>query len=117
LSKGPGGHAFADFVTPAGSPNRGFSFVGLNGTREYADVHEATHITTNFAHFDLQPSSASAPGNIDGKNLMHRFFLTNALGIRNPKRLWNRRIANTPRGFSIPAQIDRIRASRYVRNY
>lgn len=113
-----GGHAFADIFTNPGSPNRGFAFVAINsGITEYADVHEASHITTNFGHFDLQPTSAGAPGNIDGKNLMHRFLLRNNLGVSNPKRLWNRNFNNTHTSHIIPAQINRIRASRYVHNF
>lgn len=116
LTDGPGGHAFADIFTTAGSTARGFAFVGIDsGVTEFAEVHEATHITTNFSHFDLGAAGATAPGNIDGKNNMHRFFLRNDLGASNPKRLWNDTFTTT--ALTIPPQINAIRGSRFVRNF
>lgn len=121
-----GGEAFPDSWLPANSIARSFSFVGvLSGITEFADVHEATHITTNLfnvagGHFDLGlPAPAGGPGNIDGKNLMHRHFLANTLGVRNPKRLWNVQFTNTnyAPALVLPAQIDAIRSVRFVRNY
>jgi hypothetical protein len=126
LAQGPGGQAFADAFTVAASPALSFAFVGvLSGITEFADTHEATHITTDVpgtiagGHFDLGPAGAVAPGNIDGKNLMHRFFLGNTFGIANPKRLWNDALVNTSQGFTNPAQIDAIRraSSRFIRPF
>jgi hypothetical protein len=68
-------------------------------------------------HFDLGPAGAGGPGNIDGKNLMHQFFLNNVFGIANPKRLWNDALVNTSQGFTNPAQIDAIRNSRFTRPF
>jgi hypothetical protein len=126
LVSSAGGQSFADSFTAAGSVARGFAFVAVrSGITEFADPHEATHITTNLAgniaggHFDLGPSGATAPGPIDGRNLMHRFFLVNTLGVRNPKRLWNDVFTNrnqTP-ALVIPAQIDAVRASRFVHSF
>ncbi|MCB0088457.1 MAG: hypothetical protein KDE54_11135, partial [Caldilineaceae bacterium] len=125
LQDASGGIGFGDVWVAAGSLARSFAFVAVStGVTEYADVHEATHITTNLrnvsgGHFDLGPAGAAAEGNIDGKNLMHRFFLTNARGVSNPKRLWNRQFTNTNLvpNLVLPAQIDSIRASRFVRNF
>ena len=124
LVQGVGGQAFADAFTVAGSTALSFVFVGVNsGITDFADTHEATHLTTNVAgniaggHFDLGALGAGAPGNIDGKNLMHRFFLNSGFGIGNPKRLWNDARANTSQGFTNAAQVDAIRGSRYVRPF
>lgn len=109
-----------DFALPAGSPARSFAFVAIDsGITEFADPHEATHNTWDFNHFDLQAAGAAAPGNIDGKNLMHGFFLANNLGTSNPKRLWNAAFNNNLRVPPLvnPPQIDRIRASRFARPY
>lgn len=124
LVAGSGGEAFPDTWVAGNSIARSFGFVGLaTGITEYADVHEATHITTNLrndagGHFDLGASAAAAEGPFDGKNLMHRFFLTNARGVANPKRLWNETFRNTQyaTAFDIPPQVDGIRASRFVRD-
>jgi hypothetical protein len=117
-----GGIAFPDSFTAAGSIARGFAFVGVrSGVTEYAEVHEATHITTDLrnaagGHFDLGLPAAASAGPIDGKNLMNRFFLPNASGVSNPKRLWNTVFNNTnySPALVIPAQIDAIRASRFA---
>ncbi len=114
-----------DSILAAGSFARGFGFVGVaSGITEYAEVHEATHITTNLSnatggHFDLGLDGATAVGNIDGKNLMNRFFLPNNKGVSNPKRLWNTIFTNThySPALVLPAQIDAIRASRFVHPY
>jgi GT2 family glycosyltransferase len=129
---GPGGHlsdqaggvAFPDSFTPAG-PARGFAFVAVaSGVTQFADPHEATHNTTNLrnaagGHFDLSLPAATAPGPIDGRNLMNRFFLPDSLGVRNPKRLWDDQFTNsnfTP-PLIIPPQLTSIRASRFVAPY
>lgn len=120
-----GGEAFVDAFTAAGSTARGFAFVGLlSGITEFAEVHEATHLTTDLrnvagGHFDLGAAAAINPGPIDGKNLMNRFPLGNAAGVANPKRLWDTTLTNTNRtpALVIPAQITAIRASRFVRNF
>lgn len=126
LISGAGGQAFADAFTVAGSVALGFAFVAVSGgVTEYADVHEATHITTDLpgnvagGHFDLGAAGAAAPGNIDSKNLMHRFFLTNALGISNPRRLWDDVFRNTNQvpNLFIPPQVAAIRRSRFVGNF
>jgi outer membrane protein OmpA-like peptidoglycan-associated protein len=120
-----GGEAFVDSFTPAGSIARGFGFVGVRAVGVLADVHEATHLTTNLrnaagGHFDLGlPSPAPGPGNIDGKNLMQRHVLIQATGVANSKRLWNAVIRNNNYAPPLdnPAQIDAIRASRFVRPF
>jgi hypothetical protein len=119
-----GGEAFPDSWTAAGSTARGFSFVGVSATNVLAEVHEVTHITTNLrnvagGHFDLGAATATTPGPIDGKNLMHRFALIFANAISDSRRLWNTSFTNTNRtpNLVIPAQIDAIRASRFVHNY
>ncbi|MFN8496342.1 MAG: OmpA family protein [Anaerolineae bacterium] len=120
LVDGPGGVAFADFVLSATSTARSFALAGvLSGITEFAEPHEATHNTTNFSHYDLAASGATGPGNIDSKNLMHRFFLQTGLGVRNPKRLWNETVTNNNQSpaLVIPAQIDAIRGSRFARPY
>lgn len=126
LVQGAGGQSFADSFTVAGSTALSFVFVGVESAiTEFADSHEVTHLTTNLpgniagGHFDLGAAGAGAPGNIDGKNLMHRFFLNNIFGIGNPKRLWNDPFTNTNQvpNFTIPAQIDAIRSSRYIRPF
>jgi hypothetical protein len=127
LADDAGGQAFAEAWTPAASGAQGFAFVALDtGITDLADPHEITHITTNVdnaagGHFDLSAAAAVAPGNIDGKNLMNRFFLVSNLGVANPRRLWNRTFNNTARvpNLSNPAQIDRIRrpGDRFLRPY
>lgn len=120
-----GGEAFVDAFTAAGSTARGFAFVGLlSGITEFAEVHEATHLTTDLrnvagGHFDLGAATAPAVGPIDGKNLMNRFPLGNAAGVANPKRLWDTIFTNTNRtpALVIPAQITDIRRSRFVRSF
>ncbi len=120
-----GGIAFPDSFTAAGAIARSFAFVGVRSNiTEFAEVHEATHNTTNLrnaagGHFDLGTAAAVAVGNLDGKNLMNRFFLTNTLGVSNPKRLWNDSLTNSnySPALVIPAQIDTIRASRFVSNF
>jgi hypothetical protein len=49
---------------------------------------------------------------------MHRFFLTNTGGVSDPKRLWNEQFTNSNRSpaMVVPAQIDAIRGSRFIRN-
>jgi hypothetical protein len=124
LSLDAGGEAFPDSWTGAGSTARGFAFVAVSGgITEFADPHEATHITTNLrnsagGHFHLGAAGATAPGSIDGRNLMHRFYLPNNLRVRNPKRLWNRAFNNASYSpaMTIPAQVDAIRSSRFVQN-
>lgn len=121
-----GGIAFPDVITPATSA-RGFAFIALDsGITELADPHEITHLTTNIhnaaaGHFDLGAAAAVAPGNIDGKNLMNRFFLASNLGVANPRRLWNRSFTNTARVPNLvnPSQIGRIRrpGHRFLRPY
>jgi hypothetical protein len=120
-----GGEAFPDSWTSGTSRARGFGFVGVaSGITEFADVHEATHITTNLrnvagGHFDLGSASAVTPGPIDGKDLMNRFFLGNGSGVSNPKRLWDDSFTNNNRTppIVIPPQIDGIRSSRFVHAY
>jgi outer membrane protein OmpA-like peptidoglycan-associated protein/peptidoglycan hydrolase-like protein with peptidoglycan-binding domain len=121
-----GGQSFADSFTVPGSVAVGFAFIAVNsGITEYVEVHEATHITTDLpgniagGHFDLGAAGAAAPGNIDGRNLMNRFVLGNALGVRNPKRLWNDVFRNTNQvpNLLIPPQVDAIRRSRFVGNF
>lgn len=113
-----GGLSYADLWTTAASGARGFAFLALySGISKYADPHETTHITTNFSHYDLGPAGATAPGNIDGRNLMHRFFLAAGAGVRDPKRLWDTAAKNPTQGFTIPAQVTTIRASRFVHPY
>lgn len=119
-----GGEAFPDSWTAPGSIARGFGFVGVRATNVLAEVHEATHITTDLrnaagGHFDLGASNAAAPGPLEGKNLMHRFVLIANGTISDSKRLWNTSFTNTHRtpNMIIPAQIDAIRGSRFVRNY
>jgi hypothetical protein len=125
LARGNGGEAFPDSFTAAGAATRGFTFVAIDsGVTELADPHEATHLTTDLrnaagGHFDLGAAAALAAGPIDGKNLMHRFFLATGLGTINPKRLWDQGFTNTARvpNMVIPAQITAIRGSRFVRPY
>jgi hypothetical protein len=120
-----GGEAFPDAWTAAGAAARGFAFLGVDsGVTAFADPHEMTHITTDLrnvagGHFDLGAAAAAAPGNIDGKNLMHRFFLASAGTTSDPKRLWDVAFRNTVRvpPMDLPAQITSIRASRFVRAY
>ena len=118
-----GGQAFPDSWTAPGDIARSFAFVGdTSGVTEFGYPHEVTHITTNLrndagGHYDLGPAAGVAPTNIDGKNLMHRFFLPNNLGILGPKRLWNENATNTAQGFVLPPQIDAIRGSRFIRPY
>jgi outer membrane protein OmpA-like peptidoglycan-associated protein len=125
LARGSGGEAFPDSFTAAGAATRGFTFVATaSGVTEFADPHEATHVTTDLrnaagGHFDLGAAAAAAAGPIEGKNLMHRFFLATGLGTSNPKRLWDQIFKNTARvpNMVIPAQITAIRGSRFVRPY
>lgn len=127
LADDAGGQSFAPAWTTAASGARGFAFLALDtGITEFADPHELTHITTNVdnaagGHFDLSAAGAAAPGNIDGKNLMHRFVLASGLGVADPKRLWDRVFVNTARtpNLSNPAQITVIRrtANRFLRPY
>jgi GT2 family glycosyltransferase len=120
-----GGQAFPDSFTAGTSLARGFAFVGVDtGITEFADPHEATHITTNLrnaagGHFDLEAASAVAPGPIDAENLMNRFFLPNGNGVRNPKRLWDDTFTNTNRTphMVIPKQVTAIRSSHFTKPY
>ena len=59
------------------------------------------------------------PGPIDGKNLMHRFFLANPGVVSGPKRLWDEAFTNANRSpaMSIPAQITAIRGFRLIQPY
>jgi len=116
-----GGEAFPDSWTAAGSIARSFAFIGVQTVNQFADPHEATHIATNLrnsagGHFDLGPDAATAPGNIDGRNLMQRFSLIANGNPADSKRLWDRNFTNvnvTP--ATLPPQITAIRGSRYVR--
>lgn len=131
LGGGLGGQAFADNFTTVASGARGFAFVAVRANiTQFADVHEVTHITTDLSgtiaggHFDLGAAAAASPGPVDGRNLMHRFFLVNSQGVANPKRMWNTQFTNTAQtpNFVIPAQIDAIRGTtaspnRFIRPY
>ena len=123
LQPGPGGIAFPDSFTAAGSIARSFVFIGLQTVNALADPHEMTHVTTNLrnsagGHFHLQANVNSGPGNIDGRNLMQRFALISNGNTSDSKRLWDEDFTNanlTP--AKIPAQISAIRASRFVRPF
>jgi hypothetical protein len=123
LQPGPGGIAFPDSFTAAGSIARSFVFIGVQTVNALADPHEMTHVTTNLrnsagGHFHLQANVNSGPGNIDGRNLMQRFALISNGNTSDSKRLWDEDFTNanlTP--AKIPAQISAIRASRFVRPF
>jgi hypothetical protein len=123
LAGGPGGISFPDSWTPANAIARSFVFVGLQTVNQWADPHEMTHVTTNLrnsagGHFHLQATVGAGPGNIDGRNLMQRFFLIGNGNTADSKRLWDEDFTNnalTP--AKIPAQISAIRASRFVRPF
>jgi hypothetical protein len=117
LQVGPGGISYPDAFVSGSSIMRGFAFVGVLTTNDLADAHEATHITTDAGHFDLEPAAAGAPGNIDGRNLMQRHALLVGLGVRDSKRLWNRTFANPHQGTTNAAQVDVIRGCRFIRPY
>jgi hypothetical protein len=120
-----GGEAFTDAQTEANSQAaRGLTFIALNGVPDFSAVHEVTHMTTDFnnvadGHFDLDDQNDPL-GALASHNLMHRHNLTVQVdGHDNPKRLWNHRVQNTAwgAGFWNEAQIDAIRASRFVHAY
>ena len=112
-----GGEAFPDSFTATGSTARGFAFVSVLNTNILAEVHEATHLTTNLTsasggHYDLGlPPPALGPGNIDGKNLMQRHVLISNGNVSDSKRLWNTEVTNPNYNpaLVIPVQIDEIR--------
>ncbi len=123
-----GGEAFPDsWTTTAGATARGFGFVSVLDTNNLAEIHEATHITTDLnnnagGHFDLGlPDPAPGPGNVDGRNLMHRHFLISNGDVKDSKRLWNRRFtdANYVPTLVLAPQIDGIRraGARFIRNF
>ncbi|MFH1748264.1 MAG: peptidoglycan-binding protein [Planctomycetota bacterium] len=120
LNSAGGGESFPDSWSSVASGARGFGVVALaSGVIELADVHEATHLTTNLrnnagGHYNV---GGGAPGPIEGRNLMHRYYLDNTQGVRNPKRLWNERATDPSDATIIPAQIDAIRASRFVHDF
>ena len=69
-------------------------------------------------HFDLGTAAASGPGNIDGRNLMQRFFLIANGNTADSKRLWDEDFTNNNISpAKLPAQIAAIRASRFVRSF
>ncbi len=120
----PGGEALPDAWLAAGSPGMSFAFIGVNSTNDLATAHEATHMTTDLnntagGHYDLGVPSASAPGPIDGKNLMQRFVLIANGNISDSKRLWNTAATNShySPAFTIPRQVDAIRAVRFTQPY
>jgi hypothetical protein len=121
-----GGESFPDSFTAAGSLARGFTFVSSLAGSNNVEVHEATHITTDLrnaagGHYDLGlPRTAvpppNAPGNIDGRNIMHRFAPVITGNVTDPKRLWNTQVtnANYSPTLVIPPQINAIRGSRFI---
>jgi hypothetical protein len=121
LTLGSGGVAFPDSFTAANSPARSFAFLGIQTVNQFADPHEMTHVTTNLrnsagGHFHLEATVNTGPGNIDGRNLMHRFPLIANSNTANSKRLWDEDFTNNNLSpAKIPAQITAIRASRFVR--
>ncbi|HEY3838010.1 MAG TPA: hypothetical protein VGL72_15625, partial [Bryobacteraceae bacterium] len=123
LAGGPGGISFPDSFTPAGSIARSFVFVGLLTVNQFADPHEMTHVTTNLrnsagGHFHLEATVNAGPGNIDGRNLMQRFFLIGNGTTADSKRLWDDPFTNNNISPpTIPAQITAIRTSRFVRPF
>lgn len=133
LTSGTLGQAFPDSFTAAGSPARGFVFVGVRGATINTDLHEVTHSTTNLrnqagGHFYYgvvgPPPNRFTIGNVDAKNLMFPIALS-GLGIADPKRLWD--IANPdnpmvnpnfPAGNqALPSQTSAISGSRFTRNF
>jgi hypothetical protein len=121
LAMGPGGIAFPDSFTAAGSIARGFVFIGVNTVNQLADPHEMTHVTTNLrnsagGHFHLGATVGAGPGPIDGRNLMQRFVLISNGNVSDSKRLWDQDFTNNNLNpATIPAQIKAIRGSRFVR--
>jgi len=121
LALGPGGIAFPDSFTAAGSIARSFAFIGVQTVNQFADPHEMTHVTTNLrnsagGHFHLGANVNAGPGNIDGRNLMQRFVLIANGNVSDSKRLWDEDFTNNNLNpATIPAQIKAIRASRFVR--
>ncbi len=124
-----GGESFPDSFTAVGSLARGFTFVWAIVGSNNVEVHETTHVTTDLrnnagGHYDLglprtAVPSPTTPGNVDGKNLMHRFPPAFATSVLDPKRLWNTEVTNSNYNpaLVIPAQIDAIRSSRFVQNF
>jgi hypothetical protein len=122
-----GGESFPDVFTAAGSTARGFGFVSVLDTNNLAEIHEVTHITTDLlnaagGHFDLgAPRPAPGPGNVDGRNLMHRHGLISNGDVKDSKRLWNRQFTNPnyPSPLVLAPQIDRIRrvGARFIQNF
>jgi hypothetical protein len=121
LAVGPGGIAFPDSFTAAGSSARGFVFIGVNTVNQLADPHEMTHVTTNLrnsagGHFHLGATVNTGPGNIDGRNLMQRFVLLSTGNVSDSKRLWDEDFTNNNvNPATLPAQVSAIRSSRFVR--
>lgn len=112
LVQGARGQSFPDSWVAAGAVTRGFTFVGLRGgVTDTTETHELTHMTTNLrnsvgGHFDIGDPR-------DTRNLMHNGTIDN--GCLGTKRLWNTAFNNAAIAPSaIPAQIDTIRASRFV---
>ncbi len=110
------GQSFPDSWLPAGSDLRSFTFAGpLSGPTDYTETHEATHLTTDLrntagGHFDIGDPR-------DTRNLMHSGTV-DGLGVLDTKRLWNTAFNNPAiNPAAIPAQVDTIRASRWVRPY
>ncbi|MBW4710439.1 peptidoglycan-binding protein [Roseobacter sp. YSTF-M11] len=118
LVAGSRGQSFPDAWVAAGATSAGFTFVGVRGgVTDFTEVHEVTHVTTDLrnsvgGHLDLPAANVT-----DRSNLMHNGTIDTA-GVASTKRLWNTNFNNP--GIApplIPAQIDAIRASRYVRPF
>lgn len=115
LRQGPRGESFPDSWVAATSLTRGFTFVRLRGgVTTTTDTHELTHMTTNLrntagGHFDIGDPR-------DTRNLMHNGTIDN--GCLGTKRVWNDPFNNAAITPSlIPAQVDTIRSSRFVRPF
>lgn len=118
LVAGSRGESFPDAWVAAGAASAGFTFVGVRGgVTDFTEVHEVTHVTTNLrnsagGHFTLPAADLR-----DRMNLMRNGTIDTA-GVANTKRLWNTDFNNPAVAPPlIPAQIDAIRASRFVRPF